>query len=68
MEIIQQDLNFLVENGDIATLKQFLLERKIFKVGDILLTAQQYEIYEKETKLSEYNDMLQGVRKVLLKI
>lgn len=38
----------------------------LINIGDTLLTKEQHAKYLEATKQSEYYDMLQGVRKVLL--
>ena len=51
---------------DLHKIAKDLRSGNLIKIGNTLLTKEQHSLYQEAIQLSEYNDMLQGVRKVLL--
>ena len=58
----------LIKNKDILKIKSLIGSGEIIVLKDKLISSSEYKTYLKNQKLSEYYDMLQGVKKVLLKL
>lgn len=62
----RNQLQAIVDAGDITALKAKIASKEVFLEKGFLLFPDEYEAYLEEKKHEDYNDMLQGVRKVLL--
>lgn len=62
------NIQALIQAKDVAQLKELLTAGKIVKVGTKLMTREEHENYSEDLSTANYYDLLQGVRKVLLKL
>ena len=58
----------LIQTKDVDEIKKFIQSGEIIRLRNKIISKIDHETYLENTKQSEYFDMLQGVKKVLLKL